>query len=212
MLDVHAPHEAVHGWRDFFTHIATITIGLLIALALEAGIEALHHRHIVREARENIREEVQENQQLLSSDLRSLNANSNSLRADIAALTQLKEHPKQSPASKLNFPWGWDSPSAAAWDTARNTGALTLMSYEDAHAFSLTYAQQSYVNEQATLYINHHHEAVIPLEVNPDVSALSPAQLDEMIHGCATTLSDIQYLEELINGLNTNYTILLSQL
>ncbi len=33
MLDVHAPHETVHGWRDFFTHIATITIGLLIALA-----------------------------------------------------------------------------------------------------------------------------------------------------------------------------------
>jgi hypothetical protein len=86
------------------------------------------------------------------------------------------------------------------------------MSYEDAHAFSLTYAQQGYVNEQATLYINHHHEAVIPLEVNPDVSALSPAQIDEMIHGCATTLSDIQYLKELIKGLNTNYTSLLSQL
>ena len=23
MLDVHAPHEAVHPWRDFFIHIAT---------------------------------------------------------------------------------------------------------------------------------------------------------------------------------------------
>jgi hypothetical protein len=183
MLDVHAPHEAVRGWRDFFTHIATITIGLLIALALEAGIEALHHRHIVREARETIREEVQENQQLLADDLRYLNANSNTLRENIAALTQLKEHPKQSPAPKLHFPWGWNSPSAAAWDTARNTGALPLMSYNDAHAFSLTYAQQSYVNEQAALYIKHHHEAMIPLEVNPDISALSPAQIDEMIHG-----------------------------
>jgi hypothetical protein len=212
MLDVHAPHATVHGWRDFLTHIATITIGLLIALALEAGVENLHHRHIVREARENIREEVRENQQLLAFDLKYLDSNSNTLRQDIALLTQLKEHPKQLPDPKLNFPWGWNSPSAAAWDTARNTGALTLMSYDNAHAFSLTYAQQSYVNEQATLYINHHHAAMIPLEVNPDVSTLSPTQLDEMIHGCATTLSDIQYLEELMKGLNTNYTNLLSQL
>jgi hypothetical protein len=32
MLDVHAPHEAVHTWRDFFIHIATIGLGLLIAV------------------------------------------------------------------------------------------------------------------------------------------------------------------------------------
>jgi hypothetical protein len=38
MLDVHAPHETVHSWRDSITHIATITIGLLIALGLEAEL------------------------------------------------------------------------------------------------------------------------------------------------------------------------------
>jgi hypothetical protein len=35
MLDVHAPHETVHTWRDFFIHIATICVGLLIVIALE---------------------------------------------------------------------------------------------------------------------------------------------------------------------------------
>ena len=30
MLDVHAPHEAVHTWRDFFIHIATIVVGLVM--------------------------------------------------------------------------------------------------------------------------------------------------------------------------------------
>jgi hypothetical protein len=94
MLDVHAPHETVHSWRDFFTHIATITIGLLIALALEAGIEGMHHRHIVREARENIREELRENQQLLAVDLKYLGSNSDTLRQDITLLTQLKRPPQ----------------------------------------------------------------------------------------------------------------------
>jgi len=85
------------------------------------------------------------------------------------------------------------------------------MSYEDAHGYSLIYAQQAEVNAQAVIYINHHHAATIPLEINPDVAALTPGQIDEMIHGCATALSDIQYLEDLIKGLNVNYKSLLSE-
>jgi len=35
MLDVHPPHEAAHTWKDFFIHIATIVVGLLIAIGGE---------------------------------------------------------------------------------------------------------------------------------------------------------------------------------
>ena len=44
MLDVHPPHHAASTWRDFFIHIATIVIGLLIAVALEQTVEFIHHR------------------------------------------------------------------------------------------------------------------------------------------------------------------------
>jgi hypothetical protein len=44
MLDVHAPHHA-NTWRDFFIHIATICVGLLIAVSLEQTVEAVHHYH-----------------------------------------------------------------------------------------------------------------------------------------------------------------------
>jgi hypothetical protein len=33
MLEMHAPHQLVHTWKDFFIHIATIVVGLLIAVA-----------------------------------------------------------------------------------------------------------------------------------------------------------------------------------
>jgi hypothetical protein len=33
MLEVHAPHEALHTWKGFFIHIATIVVGLFIAVA-----------------------------------------------------------------------------------------------------------------------------------------------------------------------------------
>ena len=45
MLDVHPPHEAAHTWKDFFIHIATIVIGLLIAIGLEQTVEHFHRQH-----------------------------------------------------------------------------------------------------------------------------------------------------------------------
>ena len=45
MLDVHPPHHAASTWRDFFIHIATIVIGLLIAIGLEQTVEYLHRQH-----------------------------------------------------------------------------------------------------------------------------------------------------------------------
>ncbi len=37
MLDVHPPHAPTHTWKDFFIHIATIVIGLIIAVGLAGG-------------------------------------------------------------------------------------------------------------------------------------------------------------------------------
>jgi hypothetical protein len=39
MLDVQPPHHAATSLRDFFVHIATIVIGLLIAIGLKQGVE-----------------------------------------------------------------------------------------------------------------------------------------------------------------------------
>jgi hypothetical protein len=57
MLDVHPPHHAASTWRDFFIHIATICVGLLIAIAFEQAVEALHHTHQRRELIEDLRSE-----------------------------------------------------------------------------------------------------------------------------------------------------------
>jgi hypothetical protein len=45
MLDVHPAHHAAQTWRDFFIHIATIVLGLIIAVSLEQTVEAIHHHH-----------------------------------------------------------------------------------------------------------------------------------------------------------------------
>jgi hypothetical protein len=52
MLDVHPPHEAIQTRKGFVLHIATITIGLLIAIGLEQTVGYFHHRSVVRDTRE----------------------------------------------------------------------------------------------------------------------------------------------------------------
>jgi hypothetical protein len=54
MLDVHPAHHAASTWRDFFIHIATIVLGLLIAVGLEQTVEYFHHRHQLRDLRQGL--------------------------------------------------------------------------------------------------------------------------------------------------------------
>jgi hypothetical protein len=54
MLEVHAPHGPTKSWREFLGHIAAITIGLLLALALEKLAEYFRERRQLIEARREL--------------------------------------------------------------------------------------------------------------------------------------------------------------
>jgi hypothetical protein len=211
MLDVHPPHAAINGWRDFFIHIATITLGLFIALSLEGFIESMHHRHLLHQAHENLHTEIMENQKIIAYDHHLLDSNRRHLLDVIAELRQLKANPKE-PHGPILFPWGWSGPSTAAWNTARDTGALALMSYDNVQGYSLVYGQQANVQQQAGLYILNQTHANIPLIGTGSASELSPTQIDELIKGCSTSITDIDLLEVLMKGLDENYTSALKNL
>jgi hypothetical protein len=68
MLDVHPPHEALHTWKAFFIHTATIVVGLFIAVALEQSVEANNRRHERADLREELR---QESRQILADARKS---------------------------------------------------------------------------------------------------------------------------------------------
>jgi hypothetical protein len=59
LLDVHPPHHAASTWRDFFIHIATIVIGLCIAVGIEQTVEYFHHRHQRHQLEEDLRAEAE---------------------------------------------------------------------------------------------------------------------------------------------------------
>jgi hypothetical protein len=56
-MDVHKP-KAAHSVREFLIEIGTIICGILIALGLEQGIEALHWKHKIEAAEHSMRVEL----------------------------------------------------------------------------------------------------------------------------------------------------------
>ena len=70
MLDVHPPHHAANSLRDFFVHIATIVIGLLIAVGLEQTVEWAHHRHQRHQLQEDLHDEAEKNLRVIVLDLK----------------------------------------------------------------------------------------------------------------------------------------------
>jgi hypothetical protein len=72
MLDIHPAHHAATTWRDFFVHIATIVLGLMIAVSLEQTVEYFHHRHERRQLEEDLRAEAEGRVPLITSDNKQL--------------------------------------------------------------------------------------------------------------------------------------------
>ena len=95
MLDVHAPHGPVHGWRDFFIHLSTITIGLLIALSLERCVEWQHHRHLVHTAEASLGKEIRGNAEEMEGVLEDVHKEIEMLKRDIAVLDRILADPRK---------------------------------------------------------------------------------------------------------------------
>ena len=141
MLDVHPPHEPVHGIRDFLLHLFTITVGLLIALGLEAAVEWRHHVHLRDEAEDNIRREIRDNQ----TDLRGVLANIPKEQQDFNALVPfLQRRAAGQPAEikSISVNLHLMTPQDASWQTAGATGALAYMPYSEVQKFAAVYQLQ----------------------------------------------------------------------
>jgi hypothetical protein len=144
MIDVHPPHQATHTWRDFFIHIATISVGLLIAIGLEQSVEALHRLHERHVLEHDLRQEC---------ELDRVNAENNVHYYDARMLwlfglkkdldTMIAANGKADlpyrrfqapPGSALGLP-------ETAWVAARSEGKLTLLSNVEEETYGILYAR-----------------------------------------------------------------------
>ncbi len=212
-MDVHPPHEPIRSWQDFLLHLATITVGLLIAIALEAGVEALHYRHIVGDARTNLRRELLENQKTYAENLRSLEANAEMLKHDI---DQLRDVRAGRPPEHLDLHWSflWSSYVDAAWKSARDIGAIAHMRPETIEDYSGVYNQQQYVNELGIGILFDEAKAAAPLQFardHNDPRELQPIDIQTMMQATAELAARLVTLQNIMKPLEDDYTAILKE-
>jgi hypothetical protein len=196
-MDIHAPHQPVHSWRDFFTHIVIITIGLFLALMLEAGVEWMHHRHIVHEARANIRQELQGNHDNAQKDLGYIQAAIDRANANLATIRRLRADQKNFKGS-LDYSMQFASFDSAAWTTARETGALGYMPYKEVQDDGGLYTDQQMVNDQAIGVFRRQSLDMTPMFMEENAIDVPPARIETLLHDTAASLIELKTLQQLV--------------
>ena len=140
-MEVHPPHHPLHSWKDFFIHIATIIVGLLIAIGLEQSVEAVHHRHQRHQLQEDLHDEAVQNQGVIQRDLRMQNLEGwfdQAMTATTSAtpkdgkVTITLPVPPCIPGSLGTAETRYFSPSEAVWTTAEQSGLVALLPVEEA--------------------------------------------------------------------------------
>ena len=205
VLDVHPPHEPIHGWRDFLLHLLTITIGLLIALSLEGCVEWQHHRHLVHEAEASLHAEIESNAKGLQDILNDVHKQQADLKHDVAVLDDMIKSPKTHKHQSMSIAFRINKFDDVSWKTAQTTGALSYMSYDTAQKYASIYSLQE---ELEKAQMQGSRDAVLsigPVMNIPGNEDPTPDDARSMKDHIEIIQGQLLLVESLITGLDTEY-------
>ncbi len=184
MLDVHPLRHAPRGLRDFLVHIATIAIGLLIAIGLEQLVESIHRKHQVRDAREAIARERELNQREFARTTELFRLETKRFQTNLAVLEYLQQHPGVlQPAwpGSVNWHTYITTFSTAAWETAQHSAVTALMPQQEVRDAERLYYQLRVVQTSSAERLRAISAARRYTSRDSDPSHLTPAQLADEI-------------------------------
>lgn len=180
-MEVHPPEHPIHTWRDFFIHIATIVVGLLIAIGLEQTVEWLHHRHELTETREALEREREGNIESYRHNVQKARTTMAILQNDLRVLQYLKAHPG-APASELPGVLMWSSThsafSSTAWHSAQQTNVVSYMKQDEVEKLGFLYSVLKASDDAHMEYWDALTRATSYRFLDPDPTHMSPAQID----------------------------------
>jgi hypothetical protein len=205
MLDVHPPHQAAHSWKDFFIHIATIVVGLIIAVGLEQTVELIHHAHQRRELREALRSTTEINDAWAKDDVERVDGRRH------WALEQLTAIEKAGPSGPLTLRrlprMELYSPNTGVWLAARQNGQAALLTVSEQNFYADMDRVEDGIFVASTGSIARYSNALTELESQVlqrtialpsgdlDLSGLTPAQrlkMDDQLRTLILSLRDLE--------------------
>jgi hypothetical protein len=195
MLDIHMPHET-HTWKDFWIHLGTITVGLLIAIGLEQGVEKLHHLEQGRQLTKDLQQEAALNRERIAYNETALDKEMLwllRLRRDVIALRQgsaragfvypeqLEIYPTNPNRAQARLP------AVTVWETAKESDLIQLLKPERARNYNEVYREADLATNVLTGLSDKWSEldrfelqfegGVVPAK--PEVGKMTAAELGE---------------------------------
>ena len=184
MLDVHPPHNPTHTWRDFFIHIATIVVGLLIAVGLEQIVEHIHQHYELRELRESLDRERDANKRAIQQDIHDWRWEMVELQNDLMVLHFIRQHPGVAQGDLPGDLFFIQSPKvieSGVWDAAQQKGILSLMPVEETNRHATMYLfLKGMALQGGEAYAAFNNAGRFDVD-DGNPTHLSPSQLDQLI-------------------------------
>jgi hypothetical protein len=208
MLDIHPAHHAASNWRDFFIHIATIVIGLCIAVGLEQTVEAIHHHHQLHDLQEQMHQVLESDAQNDTLDVQLL-SDRRALLSGLRARIDTRPGQPPPPQSASHITGLLRIPSIAPYEAAKENGTVALLASDDIRLYNRLALQRDFLLDDVTDWKESNraldsfeqrfadfHGNRIYSDFRPglDPSKLSPANLDEYRTLIAATITDIDLL------------------
>ena len=178
MLDIHPAHHAANSWKEFFVHIATIVLGLLIAVGLEQTIEYVHHRHLASEARVNIQRELIDNASTLQKNEDRLLADQQTLEKDLELLDSSTPDAQTLPA--LQYSWFLSRITDEAWSAAKTDGSIALIPSKEISFANFFYSSNIEMTPLYFAYFTDINTASAIVDHSRAIGKLTPAERDQL--------------------------------
>jgi hypothetical protein len=190
MIDIHPPHHAATTRRDFFIHIATIVIGLIIAVGLEQTVEFFHHRHQLHDARKAIHTELEVNTGLLDAILTTTQDAQNAMKRN-AAMLQAATPNDRTPTTALQYTWAIPYPRSNAWQDAKASGAINEMATSERAEADYIYGDLNLSENFAMSWLQQNNIAAAIAHSAPTIGQLTPQDRDELLKATRETEGQI---------------------
>jgi hypothetical protein len=158
-MEIHPPHRISFSLKEIVLQLGIVTVGILIALSLEGGVQWWHHRTLADETRSRLVNEIKGNQESIRTVLKSIQPTADRFVRAIELVSDLSkpEHAREAAAifspGKGNVISGTSFGffNTAAYSTAEVTGAFSFMEYDEVLKFADAYDLQAlYVRMQDT--------------------------------------------------------------
>jgi hypothetical protein len=125
-MEIHPPEGGIHSWRGFLVHMATIVLGILIAIGLEQMVEAIHHRHQREQLNADLRDDIRS---VLGADAMNKQRGAE-MRTYMVALRDAvdarRAGQKTTDVQKLGNV-NLIHPTMASWEAAKESGLVVLL-------------------------------------------------------------------------------------